>query len=324
MKNVPATAPSSQPAMVGAEKATDAAPDASGEVVADVSKDIKIHILGVSPFEGGTDSWFSISGQPIKPPEVELPECNMMMNPPPTHQILLRIEKPDSVMTRVRVVGGFGGGGGGGFGGWLGKNKPSDIVLSSFTPAEGQTTATLEIKIAQEDWKTIVTNDKCQEGGDFDTKDYGTFSFQPVEDGGMDPGGFPGMPARAGQPLATVTVSHGNIAGFQRIVVVDKEGKIHANQGMSMQSNGGGQAQSTYHFDLHAADVKQVLVQVRRFNKMVEVKDISVEKGRITKPTVSIVDLADEAKKWRVEGCVAYPVTLTQFVPRCFQPVACR
>ncbi|HEX3358042.1 MAG TPA: sigma-70 family RNA polymerase sigma factor [Tepidisphaeraceae bacterium] len=283
LEKSPATAPSSQPAAAEpVAMAVQAAPDASGEVTAVVNKDISIHVLGVAPFEGDADSWFGIDGNPIKMPNADIPKSHMQMDPPPTHQILLRIERPQGVTVRPRMIDSVGGGGGGGFG--LGGN--TDFSQLTFTPAPGEKTATLRVLIADDPWQTILTNEKIQEGGDFETKDFGTFSFQPVIE--QDMAMMPGMPMH-GAKHATVVFTSSNIRVPMEVVVIDDAGKQHASVGNGMMVNGQS-TQVTNSFNVPLDKIKKVVVMVRPFTKMVEISDISLAKGQITKPQIKISD----------------------------------
>ncbi len=295
------TAPSTQPA---SETVVQAAPDASGEVTAVVNKDISIHILGVSPFEGDENSWFGIDGNPIKMPDVEMPKGNMQvdqrvvvqnlpnginmnmqggnvqMAPSPTYQLAMRIDKPEDVTARPRMLSSTGG-----EGGRFGGSGKANLMM--FTPAPGAQTATLRVLVADAPWQTIVTNEKIQDGGEFETKDYGTITFMPVDE--QDLGSMmPGLPVGS-KKRPTVTFTCQSMSVPQEVVVVDDAGAEHTSVGNSMMGTGQG-VQATNRFNVPLDKIKKVMLRVRPFTKMVEISNISLTKGQITKPEIKIGD----------------------------------
>jgi hypothetical protein len=255
-----------------------AAQDTPGEFTVVVSNDISIHILGVSPFNGDASSWFGADGNPIQAPKTKLLTSNFHIDPPPTHQIVLQIDKPREVTLRSQIVGTHGGIN------WMG-----EFSLVTFVASPAQQTATLRTLIADGDWQTIVTNEKPQEAGDFKVQGYGTFSFQPVTEEAMPAMKFGRAASHAKSPTVTFT-SPSMPQVPMKVVVVDDAGQQHENSGNASMSNGT-LVQLTHRFaDVPLAKIKKVLVMVRPFTKVVEISDISLTAGQITKPQVKITD----------------------------------
>ena len=128
--------------------------------------------------------------------------------------------------------------------------------------------------LPKRDWQTIVSDDIPSQGGSFNTKDYGKFQIRAVDEEGL-PSFVTNRSHAPAKKLPTVTVSHGPVADPMQIVVVDDAGKIHRSNGGS-QSSMNGQPQDSDRFDLPLASIKQVLIQVRPFDKKLQVTDISI------------------------------------------------
>jgi RNA polymerase sigma factor (sigma-70 family) len=289
--SVQVTPPASRPAVTST--ALVPAPDDLNDFVAIVSDKIKVHVVGVSPYPGDANSWWSAAGNPIGMPDVKIPRSTFQGNPPPSREIVLRIEKPDSVLSRPTVLATGGMMGFSSVGGNLPGENPQEISVISFTPQPDAKTITLNVRFAEADWQTIVTDDKPGADGDFDTKDYGKFHLQAVDEEEL-PSFASDRSRAAGKKLPTVAVLHGHVADPMRIVVVDDAGKIHQNQG-NAQSSMNGQQQDSDRFDLPLASIKQVLIQVRPFTKKLEVTDISLMPGQTTSPIATVSDISGQS-----------------------------
>jgi hypothetical protein len=217
---------------------------------------------------GERDSWFAIDGSPIAAPDFAMPEGQINAEPAPQNQILVRIDKPRDVVARVRVADASV------VANMAHQDQDGLTLLVSFGTQGHAKSAALTVGIAEAEWKTLATNEKPDQAGNFSDKDYGELSFLPIsdEDG-----------------LASVVVEHRHIEEPCEVFAVDAVGEKHRPNKVKAQSDGESE-QMTYGYDIPAKNVSKLLVQVRPFSKFVDVKDISLEKGQITKPTIEVRD----------------------------------
>jgi RNA polymerase sigma factor (sigma-70 family) len=243
----------------------------------EVGPDIKLEILGLSPFPGDEESWFSITGEPIDTPEV--PAHEMRANAEPDYQMLIRVTGPKDAIIMPRIEGariamnarGQDGGGGGADG----------YVLTSRFSLDGPAdTLAMSIGVSSGNWTPIAATDRPQEESDVDAGEYGAMTFAPAE---PDPEG----------DGALVSVSHRRVQQPARAVAYDEAGQLHQSKRTNVRATND-EVVSSYTFDLPPEKIRKVEVQLREFDKFVEVKGISLTQGQKTEPTIKVIDAKKE------------------------------
>lgn len=254
-----------------------AAPASQPSFSVQVNKETTVTLLGVSDFPGDDNSWFAADGTPIAQP-TELANANFHAQPPPEHQVLLRVEKPAGSIVQLKVHGAS----------VVANNQNTDddrgatTLLSAFLlENEASKTASIEIGIAERDWQTVAANEKPKEGGEMEAPGVGSVTFDPAEDTG---GG------------TKVVVHHAMIDGPSQVAAIDESGKPHKPTNVNVQSDGMNW-DCTYGFDVPLEKVAKIALQIRPVTKFVEISDISLEKEHTTHPQMKVRDANEEKGK---------------------------
>ena len=254
----------SQPGAGGAQA------DPNPPVTVQVTPEVKLEFLGLSPFPGDEESWFSIAGEPIDMPEVP-GEQNMRANVEPDYQMLIRVTAPEGVVVMPRIEGTRIA---------MASHARSDdgnYVLTSRFSLEGPAdTMSMNIGVSGAKWTPIATTEKPQEESEADAGENGAMTFAPAE---PDPDG----------DGALVSVSHQPLEFPARAVAFDDAGKQHESQKVNVRRSND-DVVSNYTFALPAEQIRKVEVQVRGFDQFVEVKDVSLTQGQKTEPKIVITD----------------------------------
>jgi RNA polymerase sigma factor (sigma-70 family) len=235
----------------------------------DVSERVRIHLMGVSTFPPDADSWFAFNGQPIDLPDEKILNARVNATPEPQNVVALRVEKPESATVRLQVQGAE----------MNAVSQDGDdmgtILVSAFRLGDGANakTATIEIGISEKGWNTIATYDKLTEPAEVQT-DVGVLSFDPMDS--ADRG-------------ARVEVRHESIDSPTQMVAIDEAGKEFKASNINVRGDGQTWT-TTCDFEIPGERVKKVLFQTRSVGKIVQVSDISLEKGQVTEPKIQVKD----------------------------------
>lgn len=245
---------------------------AEKKFVAEVSDSIKVELVGVAPFQGAAESWFDISGDPIDPPALPGDGAHRVMaQPPPEHQILVRIDmKTDAhvavmipaamMVANARMKTGDPDG-------------ESTFFLSAFALQNAADETALTVGIADEPWKNNGELKTVIEGGAVNAGDSGTFQFSPVRE--------------AGAASEVEISSEGEEHNPTRVIAIDKSGAEVESKNVNVQSDGVNVTR-TYTYDVPAEKIEKFVVQGRKFTKMVEVRNISLKAGHKTEPVIEV------------------------------------
>ena len=249
--------------------------DAKEPGVVEVSPEIKLEFVGLSPFPGDENSWFSIAGEPIPMPEVVMKQPEFRMRMEPDYQMAIRVTAPAGVRVMPQIEGA-------GIAAHSHDRDDADdsyTVLSRFSMTGPAESFSMQLGIASSKWTTIATTDKPQEQAEVDAGEHGMMTFEPAEpDPDMDG--------------TKVSVSHEATKLPSRAIALDEAGKEHDAQNVNVRRSNDDSVTS-YTFDLPPERIKSVQVQVRQFDKFVDVKDISLSQGHKTSPKITVT----EAKK---------------------------
>jgi len=249
--------------------------DGKRSSVVEVTPEIKLELLGLSPFPGDENSWFSIAGEPIPIPEEALGDRGIRMPMEADHQMAIRVRAPKGVAVMPQIDGA-------GMAAHSHNRDDADgsyVVVSRFSMIGPAESFSMNIGIASSDWKTIATTDKPTEQVEVDAGEHGMMTFEPADADPMMSG-------------TRVSVAHEATKLPSRAIAIDQAGKEHEAQNVNVrQSNV--DCTTSYTFDLPAEQIKNVQVQVRQFDKFVDVKDISLSQGHKTSPKITVT----EAKK---------------------------
>jgi hypothetical protein len=201
-------------------------------------------------------------------------EAHFQAQPPPEHQLLVRVEKPTKSIVQMKVDGAM----------VVANNQNTDddagatTLLTAFKlENDAAKTATIEIGIAEGEWKTVAMTDKPREGGEADAPGIGPVTFEPAEE------------AMGG---TKTVVRHAMVEGPSQVAAIDDAGKEHKPLHVNVSSDGQTWT-CTYGFDVPLDKVTKIVFQTRPITKYVDVTDISLEKGKTTKPQMTLRDATE-------------------------------
>jgi hypothetical protein len=252
----------SQPAAPGAQA------DPKAPVAVQVTPDVKLEFLGLSPFPGDEQSWFSLAGEPIDMPDVPA-EQEMRANVEPDYQMLIRVTAPQGVAVMPRIEGARMA---------MASHTRSDdgsyVLTSRFSLEGAADTLSMNIGVASSEWKAVASTEKPQEESEADAGDYGAMTFAPAE---PDPDGEGTL----------VSVSHQPVDLPVRAVAFDDAGKQHESHRANVRRSND-DVVSNYTFNLPTEKIRKVEVQVRPFDNFVEVKGVALTQGQKTEPKITL------------------------------------
>ena len=258
-------------ALVQEPPAADAA-GATAPYAAKVNDAVRLEFLGVSPYPGDEQSWFSIAGEPIEQPALPDHDGDKIRGEP-DFQMLIRVHAPRGVAVVPQIEGARMSA----HTHDRGADDDAQFILTSrFAMQNPADSMSMQIGVASSKWKTIATHEKPQEPAEVDAGKYGAMTFEPVE---ADPDGG----------RARVSVTHEPTRLPARGIAVDEKGQEYEATQIR-QRRGDAESESTYTFELPPEKVRRVEVQVREFDKFVEVKDVSLSPDNKTKPTITVTE----------------------------------
>jgi len=255
--------------------ASNTAPASQPSFSAEVNKQTRVTLLGVSDFPGDDTTWFAADGTPIPQPDT-LPEAHFHAQPEPTHQLLVRVEKPPGSIVQMKVHGAM----------VVANNQNTDddtgaaTLITAFTlENDAAKTASIEVGISDGQWQTVAMTDKPKEGGETEAAGIGAVSFEPAEEvnGGTK-----------------AVIHHAMVEGPSQVAAIDDAGKEHKPLHVNINSDGQTWT-GTYGFDIPLDKVQKIVFQTRPITKCVDITDISLEKEKMTHPKITVRD-AGEAK----------------------------
>jgi hypothetical protein len=239
-----------------------------------VDEKTKVRFLGVSKFPPHEESWFTIAGEPADPPPLPANARPGESNVPPEFQAVFEITKPRDVVVMLQVHDGM-----------MVMNNNSNtegdrggemFIVSSFTLQGPRKTADFTLGFSTQGWQTVGTFDApgADEGG-IDTDQHGHFQFAPVREDD--------------QGRAVVEVTHAESREPLRIAAIDEAGKEVISNHVNVNGDGD-TCTGTYTFELKPERVKKLAVQARKFDKVMEVQDVSLSPDNPTEPKISVRD----------------------------------
>jgi hypothetical protein len=193
------------------------------------------------------------------------------------YQMAIRVRAPKDVAVMPRIEGaGMAA---------HSHNRSGDgsyVLFSRFSMTGPSESFSLNIGVASSKWTTIATTEKPQEQVEADAGEHGMMTFAPAE---------------ADQDMhgTKVSVSHEATKLPSRAIAVDTSGKEHEAQDVDVRQTNH-DCTTSYTFDLPAEQIKNVQVQVRKFDKFVEARHLSLSASHKTKPEVKVVDAKDKDK----------------------------
>jgi RNA polymerase sigma factor (sigma-70 family) len=254
-----------------------AAPTSQPSFSAEVNKQTRVTLVGVSDYPGDDNSWFAPDGTPIPQPS-ELPQAHFRAQPEPNHQLLLSIEKPAGSIVQMKVHGAH----------VVANNQNTDditgatVLLTAFTlDNDAAKTASIEVGISDGHWQTVAMTDKPKEASESEAAGVGAISFDPAED--VDGG-------------TKVVIHHAIVEGPSQVAAIDDKGKEYKPKHVNVNSDGQTWT-GTYGFDVPLDKVQKIVFQTRPITKYVDITDISLEKETMTKPKMTVRDAGEEKGK---------------------------
>jgi hypothetical protein len=246
---------------------------ASQPTVVEVNDRTKVYLLGVSSYPPDNDSWFAFNGEPIEMPDQRVIVNNIMAQPQPEHEVAFRLEKPRETAVRIMIDGAT----------VCANSIRNDdtgetILVSAFSLANAAKTAKVEIGFADSEWKTVAASERPAEATQVDAgADVGAVTIQPIE---------------AEDSGSKVVFEHAQIRDPHRYVALDAADKEYEAHKVAVRSDGQ-TVSTTCTFEVAPEKVKKVLFQTRTFTKVLDVSDISLEKGHATQPKIEVRDAKD-------------------------------
>jgi hypothetical protein len=225
-----------------------------------------VRIMGVSAYPPDENSWFTADGHPIDLPDERLLQANAPTAVPPHYVLAMTIERPPSDVMRLHVAGSVAG-----------SNialKDADRITLVCLFAMGDpsaSTANIQLGIADNEWRTIAQNEAPQRPLRVERTELGAIEFQPIE------------PEADG---SQIVVRHPPSQVPTQMAVLDTAGQHHIPASIALTTLGA-QAATRCTFHVPPDDVQKVLLQARTFSQFVDGSEISLERGRITTPTMS-------------------------------------
>ena len=250
-----------------AASAADAAAPAS-PVVAKLQNGTTVEVVALARRGEGKDRTFwNPDGSPT---DARFDASSSEDDPPHTHELLLKIagmETGDGSTWRFSNAPNWSAQpathGGVGIG--------DDVHVVSFRPADGSVASDLKVTLASGAYQTVLA---MRDMSDFQHAK--TDAGEVIFSGAVDMNGFAAM---------AYTESFDNHQ--RRVLAFDHDGREHAPVGR------GGERLAKLnleivHFDLPVEEIDRIEFQVRPFDQIVTIKDISLVPGKLTHPTVIV------------------------------------
>jgi hypothetical protein len=241
-----------------------------------VTDEIRVEFLGVAPHPADESQWHSIAGEPIDMPHPRLADNEVNTDSQPDRQIALRIAHPADTQVVMQTEGTR-----------TTSNTRSDeaggsLLRSRFAMTDaGDETLSLRLAFTTRAWETVAECDAGDQPVEVDSEKFGPLTIAPPQEGG-----------RWGP--ASVDVRHGPAHTLiAQMIAVDDAGKRHVQEKINVNSNNDDWVTS-FVFDVPPEKIRNVVLQVREFDKYVVVKDISLSPDVKTKPQISVVDAGEK------------------------------
>lgn len=250
------------------------APTTQSAFIAQVTPEIRLEALGAAPFPADVDQWFALDGTPIDLPHERLADNQVNTENRPDRQLAFLLHAPPSTRFVMEIPGCF-------------TNSVStntldrdevSILRSRFGVTDpGRETLSVAFNISTSDWRTIAT----AEGTDpveLEVDGLGAITIQPPVD---DP--------RWG---TRVDVRHAPAELIPQMIAIDRNGKEYVHETLNSDGDGVSTQTSSFCFvNLPAKDIKSVKLQVREYDKRVEITNIAMSPGQHTEPKIVVKDL---------------------------------
>ncbi|CAN5617623.1 hypothetical protein BH09PLA1_BH09PLA1_29290 [soil metagenome] len=244
-----------------------------GAFVVEVTPEITITALGCAPHPAEPQDWFSIDGKPIDLPNEALADNTINSDAQPDRQIAFMIKSPVSTRFMVEIRGAFTSSAS------MNQEEGHDSLMRcrfglSDPPPE---TLSIAFNIATSDWKTVATADAGADPVEVDVDGLGPVTFDP-----------PAEDARWGPH---VNVRHNKAELTMQLVAIDANGKEHIHRTLNSNSDGGDVVTSSFLFEVPAKEIRSLKLQIREFDKRVEMTNIALQPDQHTEPKMVVRDL---------------------------------
>lgn len=233
-----------------------------------------LEFWGVSPNPPTEASWTTIAGEPVDPPALPEDRGANFNGEPPQHVLVLHIDKPQGTIAKLMIKDATSNSVS------ASRNTDSDTgvdeitIVSRFTLQHPHDAFDIEIGLSAKEWSAIGKHETIDQPGAVVTKEFGTFEFAA---------------AREENGQCCVDVVHQEFDPPLRIVARDADGKLVESNNVNI--NGDGQTcTASYTFELPPEKLKSFEVQVRPFNRIVNVKNIALTPEKPTQPSIEVVD----------------------------------
>jgi hypothetical protein len=183
----------------------------------------------------------------------------------------MRIHRPKGTVVLMKVSGAM-----------MNSNSATDeggeevLLVSRFTLQDAADTVSVNLGVSSSEWKTIASSDDVSQPVEADAGDHGTITLMPPDRDDMMGG-------------TKVEAHHQSIESPTQLIAIDNAGNEHRADNINV-NNTNGNVVTSFTFNLAADQIKKVRFQVREFDKVVNVNDISLSRDHKTKPQISVQD----------------------------------
>lgn len=248
------------------------APTTAPAKIIEIADGATLEILGLSKYPPDEDSWFAMTGERIPMPEGAPRDTNMRTEPMVDHCIAARMQLPADAIMRIEVLGSRVSGVS-----QRREGNQADIECGFAMEDESSKTVNIRYGVSLGGWETLAGNDAPAAEHRVELEKLGEVNFYPIEAADRD-----------GKDGSSVAIEHAAIDDPIQLVVITEQGE-QICQNINVNSNGQ-IVTTTCTFDVPPDQVKRVLLQIRRFTKIVDLRDVSLEAGHVTKPTITVRD----------------------------------
>ena len=234
----------------------------------DVDARTSVRILGVSAYPPDARSWFAADGAPIDVPDERLLEVSAQTAVPPQFVLAARVANPTSNLLRLGVDRSVAGAN------VMLHDGDGMIVVCLFSFMNAPDRATIELGLADGAWRTVASFDRPYDSLTRRLPNFGDVRLTPVQPN--DAGG------------STLVIRHRRVGDPYQLVAIDAAGREHGPTHVHVASFPPPHVTTTCAFDVPPGEVARVLLQTRPFTRLVDVTDVSLRAGTITRPVLTV------------------------------------
>jgi RNA polymerase sigma factor (sigma-70 family) len=243
---------------------------------AKVSDATEVRFLGIAKWGAEADEWCAIDGSKIDDPRGPFARDQMRARPGVTHQLMLHIVghnlaggyavdvKPSSQALLYDLT----------------PDENTAFILVPFTAPADRATVDVEVRIADGEWKTIISPEHCPGVplGGYETE-HGGIVFTHVSEN--EGGG------------SIVYVSYETDGEQFDVVAVDTNGNEHRCTNINGGKTGGFRT-ARFEFALPPDQITSVAAKVRPFNRLVVAKNVTLDPSKPSKPVIEVSEIKPE------------------------------